>query len=475
MYGEDVDITPQHRYLKNSSEFKAVVESVEKQIHSPHVVPLIKDGKFNHDWRNRGIIYTLDCCFEKSYCPSLCPRWQTVRSVFLGKQNDYIDEIPGVCDSTYRAGTFTIDEMELSEKYLKRSITFDEWLKKAVEDEWNVLIESDMTRFSMNRSSVRKQTDYVRKALDFEPPGYNALKRDIWFQEYSDIVRRIMLTSLIENPDLDLKQQFNLTEGAKALVIKTINMLRKKNLDIRDWLKLSIIAGAVGINTKPNHSATSIIIREASIPLLDESHIDKGVDQNAELLSSRLLKALYNPPGVDDTELFFQKIVELRSLSNIVRLVSFPDDYIETIFLLEFYDQLLEHFHSVHICMIPRSLHCGNDATASDVFGLLEGFPKLKEKSQGEDVRFALIENGPKIGGVNLLKLHPEAVDAIRKGNLLDVRGARNYEMMQRVMKDAFFGFMVARTTSEVLTGLDSCKSPFFYKFQAKGTCSFRT
>ena len=67
--------------------------------------------------------------------------------------------------------------------------------------------------------------------------------------------------------------------------------------------------------------------------------------------------------------------------------------------------------------------------------------------------------DGPIIGGCNLKKLSRNILDAIQKSQLLDIRGARNYEMLQGLNKDVYFGFIVCREISESLTGLFSSKT----------------
>lgn len=100
---------------------------------------------------------------------------------------------------------------------------------------------------------------------------------------------------------------------------------------------------------------------------------------------------------------------------------------------------------------------------------MLECFPSLHKTG-----RFHIVEHGPKIGGVNVTRLSDTVVQEMKKCDLLDVRGARNYEMMQRVSKPAFFGFMVARLISEAVTGLPQSNRSFFYQYQDANKCTFK-
>lgn len=115
-------------------------------------------------------------------------------------------------------------------------------------------------------------------------------------------------------------------------------------------------------------------------------------------------------------------------------------------------------------------MRCGNDATYDSIRDFLERkFHFLRNES-----RFHVSKKGPKVGGVNLLKLDPEVMDLIEKADALDVRGARSYEMMQGVNKETFFGFMVCRGFSESVTGLPAKRSPFIYLHQGPGEYSFK-
>jgi 2-polyprenyl-3-methyl-5-hydroxy-6-metoxy-1,4-benzoquinol methylase len=247
-------------------------------------------------------------------------------------------------------------------------------------------------------------------------------------------------------------------------MFRVVEWLEKfQNPSLEHWIRLSVAGGILGVDEKSFHAATSVIDSVQGIRLNQP-----GVDQDQEVkrVADELWQTAQSPCRIDATELFIHTLDVPRQRD--FRIVSFPDDYLETILLLKAYEKLLAKFLDVVIDIVPRSLRCSNDATYSDIIEFIQRFPGLKANS-----RFRISEYGPQIGGVNLRKLHPDVIELVRKSDLLDVRGARNYEMMQGVHKQAFFGFIVCREFSESVTGLLAEDRPFIYLRQGHGERSF--
>ena len=87
--------------------------------------------------------------------------------------------------------------------------------------------------------------------------------------------------------------------------------------------------------------------------------------------------------------------------------------------------------------------------------------------------RFRVHKSGPKLGTVNLQKLDLSIMTLIEQADLIEARGARNYEMMQGINKDICFGFMVCRDFSESVTGMKAEDSPLIFLKQSYGKLSF--
>lgn len=467
MYGKDVAKTPEFRLLKitDGIEFEAIWGSVHQMIESSDIIHLIKDGRFNKDWKNIKVANILNNCLETSCGGEECiNRWNTVQNVILGYQ-DGDSEIYrlGICDQNYEPGTHTIGRISITTEFLKPQTTFDEWLNNVLEDEFNLIDESYPKLFK--RYSRHDLSQKVKKALDFKPVGDEPLKCKIWCQEYSDVLRRLAMTFLASNPDFDLEINLNLTRYRQDFMFEVLEWLKEsKEMSLKDWLHLSVAAGLLGIDEKPSHAAASNIDPIKGI-MLDRP--DKDRRSEVKRVGNELLDAAKSPCRIDATNLFFHRLEMNKSYK--FEIVSFPDDYLETIILLKFYEELLKQYPKLEIDFIPRSIRCANDTTYGDAQEFLEKFPFLQDER-----RFRLVENGPKVGGLNLRKLHKDIVKLIDNASVLDVRGARSYEMMQGVNKEVYFGFMVCRDISESVTGLISEKRPFIFLHQCPGEYSFK-
>jgi len=465
MYGRDVGVTPEFKLTKqaNLAWFEAVRDSFDQMVGSNDVILLIKGKRFNESWANTRIADILTRCLETSCCRGPNNSWNAAESVILGYQNNNPEMAydMGICNRGYRPGTFTIDLISPAAQFLESPVTFNEWVDKVLEDEIELIQKLQPNLFQ--RHSQRSLCTQVKTALDLCRVGGTPLKQKIWYQEYSDIIRRLILTFLVHNPDFDLETYPNLTWGRRDFMLDILQWLEKyKRPSAKDWLHLSVAAGLLGVDEKPTHAATSRIKTVRAITL-DRPDEDRGMA--VQRVGSELWEAAKSSCRIDATNVFFDT---LETSHGRFRLVSFLDDYLESIVMLKYYEELLRYFPRLEVDCIPRSIRCSNDATYDDIQGLLDHFPYLKTEK-----RFRVVENGPEIGGVNLLKLHPNIMRLIDEASALDVRGARNYEMMQGVNKETYYGFMVCREISESVTGLLAEDRPFVFIRQTPGECSF--
>jgi hypothetical protein len=270
----------------------------------------------------------------------------------------------------------------------------------------------------------------------------------------------------VGDPDFEVAIYPNLTSERENFIFKVIEYLERKNLQIIDWLRLSVAAGLLGIDEKPVHAATSRIDTRSAIKLPSGD----GNASDVKRVADSLQAAANSRCRIDATDRFLKNL-EKSKFKNF-EIVSFPDDYLETIILLKYYEILLKNYSKLKIHFVPRSIICGNDATYKDVNNFIEKIHYLKDND-----RFHLMDSGPKVGGLNLLKLSKEVLREIKNSKLIDVRGARSYEMMQGINKEIYFGFMVCRELSESIVGLPTADNPedtpFIYICQKAGERSF--
>jgi hypothetical protein len=381
----------------------------------------------------------------------------------LGFQNDDLDHAIrlGLCDEKYIPGTFTLNEISINSKFLDNPVNFHDWIKIAIEDEITLI-----KNIYPNYYDPIKFENIIPRIINIlENVSWNGLplKNQIWFQEYPDIIRRMILSFTIGNPDQELNIYPHLTKDRLNFIIEVIEFLDDQKLDLKDWLHLSIAAGLLGIDEKPVHAATSSIDTRMAIKLPPRNDYSLS---DIERVSKDLLRAAQSKCRIDASNRFFDTMDNNRFID--FSLASLPDDYLETTFLLKFYEKLLNKYSKLKIFCIPKSKTCGNDATRRDVQDFLEKMPNLKNNN-----RFLLVPNGPIIGGCNLFKLSKEVLNIIETSHLIDVRGARNYEMLQCVNKEMYFGFMVCREISEAVTGLFAIDLPFVFIHQGAKERSF--
>jgi hypothetical protein len=471
MYGKDVQDAPELVYDKtkggNSLKmFNAIQDSIDELIKSRHITYLIKDGSFNENWSNSWVFDILNHCIDKECCKNRDNCWNKVKNIILGYQNNdrnYADKLKLINDS-YLPGTFTIDEMRYDAKFLEDPKDFDAWFKEALEAEIDLIRANYPNLFDSGISASQDIIPKIKVALEMCPDSSHPLKKEVWYQEYPDIFRRLIISSIVGDPDYNLDVYPHLTWERKDFIFKVINfLLETKDLNLNNWLHLSIASGLLGIDEKPVHAATSKIDTSMAIKLPSSESYTKS---DIERVAKRLIEVANSTCRIDASNKFF-KAIDKSKFRN-YNIISFPDDYMETIFLLKYYENLLIEYPKLIINFVPRSIKCGNDATFKDVQDFIEVFRYLKDEP-----RFNLIKDGPKIGGLNIRKLSQNVQDTISRSELIDVRGARNYEMMQGINKDAYFGFMVCREISEAVVGYQSKELPFIYICQPSGERSF--
>jgi len=389
---------------------------------------------------------------------------EELRLKLLGYQNGggLLSYQKRLCSRDYEPGTFTLSEIEATSSFMENPKSFDDWL----DDSLSAEIEVMKTRYGrlLRGHSSRDLKNAVSSLLEARTDTGYPLKATIWYQEYSDVLRRLILFVLGKNLDTELELFPNLTVERRDFVFNVLNWLEhNKAPSLRNWLHLSIAAGLIGVNEKSPHTAASEIDKAYAIPLNIQ-----GEEEAASV--ARVGEAVFRSAGTEcriDASEWLLQFLDI-SIDIKVKIVSFPDDYIETIFLLKYYQELISNYPNVEVDCVPRMIRCGNDARYLDFRDLLKHFTVLRRSD-----RFRVHDSGPKLGTVNITKLHPNVMALVEDSDFLDIRGARNYEMMQGINKEAFFGFMVCREYSKATTGLFTTATPLIYIRQPAGERSF--
>lgn len=389
---------------------------------------------------------------------------EDIRLILLGYQNSggLITYKKSICSAEYEPGTFRLSEIGVDTKFLTKTQSFEQWATIALEAELLTLQKhyKKLIKHYSNQELILRSIQVLEARTNIG----HTLKHDIWYQEYSDVLRRIILFCSGSHPDIELELFPNLTVERGDFIFDVLTWLESNiRPDLRVWLQLSIAAGLLGVDEKSSHTAASEIDKDFAVSL-DSSNEKRQF--SISRVGASVHKLANSKSRIDASEWLFQYLKFSQGIK--VRFVSFPDDYIETIFLLKFYEELLKEYDNIEIDCIPRMIRCGNDARYEDFDDFFHHFKFLKDST-----RFRVHNNGPKLGTVNLTKLHPTVLNLLEESDFVDARGARNHEMMQGIKKDVFFGFMVCREFSESITGLYAKNTPFIYIKQSAGERSF--
>lgn len=320
------------------------------------------------------VFNTLTNCIDKRNGYFSVLSWQEASDIISGYQNNdhqYSNRI-GLCDSKYKPGTFTIGEISEDCKFLEKPVSFNQWISIAINDEID-LIKKFYPQY-YDPSIFKDLVQKILLILNCKKENCRPLKDNIYYQEYPDILRRLILALTIKKPDQELDIYPFLKQDRLKFIISVINYLEQQNYKLTDWLHFSIAAGMLGIDEKSVHAATSIIDTHMAIRLPSATNFS---DEDIMRVSKEIVSIARSKCRIDATRHFFHTL-DRNQLSDF-NMISLPDDYLETIFLLKYYEKLLKKYSKLTIVCIPKSKICGNDATYNDIQDLMENFPYLKK------------------------------------------------------------------------------------------------
>ncbi len=399
--------------------------------------------------------------------------WGKIQNIVLlttnGRtQNPFLESL---IPDDYAPGTFLIDERKDFPPYLdanERHLGLEGWITKIVDSDLNTI----SYQLSLQEKDISNLKGCIAKdiytILTFKYAEERSLAERIWNQEYSDIIRRLELLLLTGQADYELDLYNTTNLYARDVCVELIHRFEHtRKTSLHDWCFLSVATGLVGLNKKSSIDATSHFYRQSEIPLF----LNKSIQNNATRIYEDLLSIIERSHIVDQSSIFLEKF-QVASKSPIAVMV-FTDDYIETIFLLKLYEILLTAYSNLRVILVPKSKICGNDATMTDVLDLLE-LPEFARLKSLLNSRFFVRNDGPKIGGLNLLKLSETILGNIAEADFLDIRGCRAFEMAQGIKKEAFYSFNVIREISESITGLDGETQHFIFVKQNPGERCYR-
>jgi hypothetical protein len=395
----------------------------------------------------------------------------------LGYPEDIVARniIDKLITADYIPGTFMLSERKQNPAFLspEDNIDYERWLSNAIREEINSSIGF------LEKTSLLTCTKYFNEAtkLELEERTFNIIEYQlanrqhlsdkIPNQEYQDIIRRATAFVLNGNPSYEYDTYQELNSLGESVAFEILKIIDDKHFSLLDCMKASIAAGLIGVNMKTAASAASRILCTNVIPLKAEISVNGNVLNVWQLLQSKVRSKL----KISFWEEYEREVVLHKKP---LYMASFPDDYIETIFHLYFYQRMLLENPYLKIHIIPKRVRCGNDSCWEDIMHFLQNPILSSLKQFYEEGRFLVCKTGPLVGTFDGNKMSSEVASILLGCDLVDVRGARNYETMQGLLKKIYFGFAVCREISESITGLDAESGALVFIKQDPGVVSFR-
>jgi hypothetical protein len=385
-----------------------------------------------------------------------------------------ISVIEKLFEQDYYPGTFIISERKTLPDFLpeKDRLPYEDWVKSIVEEHLEQIksipnLSSDI-RKQINVVSKEQIAEWTLDVLEDTHPFGLKLSEMIWNQEFDDIFRRIEAGFIVGNPEFDFDVYASLKCAGKKISFWILNELKKLCLPITNLITISALSGLMGLNYKTYASAASPINSENIIPI----SLSPTEDECKSILTL-LLNRSHQSPTIDDRSLFINFISSQNSYKSIAFIL---DDYIESLFDLSLAENILKANPNVSISIIPRWGLCGNDMSYQECVKLLN-LPFYWYSSELYNCyppRLHIIANGPRLGGFNGRKISTTVAQALINSDILYVKGARNYEMMQGIKKNTYYSFTVCREISEIVTGIPASSGAPVFIYQPSGKKTFQ-
>ncbi|MCK4634857.1 MAG: hypothetical protein KAT37_03205 [Candidatus Aenigmarchaeota archaeon] len=365
--------------------------------------------------------------------------------------------------NNYIPGTFMFEEKMAKPKFLDESKDCKEIIRETVSNYITALRNSGDYHVP-----EEKTEEIIGKVVDLfwsDTKGDKKLYETITNQEVSDVTWNCLKYVLTKDKNTEFHVYRNFNKMGKELAISLLN--RFNDLETKELIKLGVLAGKIGLDIKEQYYKSqnyagvgpSKLNKTNIIPL----DIKETKKDRLERVYEELEEFMKKPMGIDCRNNY------LELTSKECKLVHFTDDYIEGIFdtfLVQ--KQLLEN-SDIEITIIPRGGIYGNDLSYKDYPDILKNDLFLPLRNMKKEGTFKLCKNGPKMGGMNAKKISKEVADNLISSDVVVLKGARAFEMVQGLKKPTFFGFNVAREYSESLTGIDSNLSPPVFIYQKSG------
>ncbi|MCX6680094.1 MAG: ARMT1-like domain-containing protein [Methanothrix sp.] len=389
---------------------------------------------------------------------------------FLCNDSDDKSYLRIISSPAFEPESFTIGDREKEPLFLNESERkFQTWCENLIKDQLLRMAESENLVFNDIQDIIIIIWRNAERLLNYEHKG-NKLKNCIWNQEFIDIIDKVIIFSLFGNFETKYATHKKFRDISRKIMPIIIKRVSEDRLELKDYLKLSIISGISGLDLKGSNAASSFI-SHGGIPMALYYNMEPV--EAAERYYHDLTSRLNSPTPIFEWDYFLEQI----KMSNI-KLVWSTDDYIETFFDLLFINYLLKKYNNISITVIPKRETYGNDTSYSDILEMLklcENEYDVIQKLLKDGKRFNINRCGPSMGAVNIKKLSNEVVDLIDQSNLVVIKGCRAHEMVQGSLnKISYSMYVVAREFSESVTGYDAREMPLLFFHLPPGGYAFK-
>jgi hypothetical protein len=353
-------------------------------------------------------------------------------------------------DDSYIPGLFWIDERAITADFLwdENFRDYRKWLRSIAYGTIELLKAGWPSGRDFSRNTDDLLAESILAVLELPYLG-RALSACQTNQQADTIVWRIIKLLVFDDSELDLPTQLDFNDIGRKSVTPILDALDQLTLD--EMWKVIVDAGLIGAEIKERSLRTGMTtpgnLRRV-IPLETGS----GLATPQQVLD-QLLQRRPEPLGIDFRQEYFAEVLAPNAKRSVAWLT---DDYIETIFDLKFIATQLQIKPNLSVTIIPRDGSYRQDASFLDVKRLLaeeETFAQLAVLH--EDGRLHVCPAGPRSSCIDGRMLSREAATHLLESDVVVVKGARSYEMLQGLKKPTYYCLSCSHSFTETLTGLD--------------------
>jgi hypothetical protein len=353
-------------------------------------------------------------------------------------------------DASYVPGLFWICERVAEADFLKDENIRDyhEWARNITNASIELLKECGNYVNEFSDDTDKFLADSVLAALDLPYHG-KALSACQTNQQADTLIWRILKLFAFGDSEHGLPTQRRFNEIGRRAITPILHVCDELPLD--EMWRVVIDAGIIGAEVKERSLGTRMTgpasLRRA-IPLETTSGL-----ATPQMILDELMRRRTEALGIDFRQEYFAEVLTADAPRSVAWLT---DDYIETAFDLKFIEAQIRSKPDLTFNVIPRDGSYRQDASFADIMELLaeeDSFAGLAELSRTG--RLHICPAGPRASCIDGRMFSEEAATHLIEADVVVVKGARSYEMLQGLKKSTYYCLSGNHSFTESLTGLD--------------------